>query len=95
MPSKNQKIDVFQFRSGRKANSDNSTINGRRAVTLNYGDKEYIKARDALIPEAERFADAKISGFRGDEEFRRDSWTRHFHQRMNELVQTRIFGRGR
>jgi len=57
-------------------------------------DKEYIKARNALISMAEEYADKKAGGkpprlaTRTDPAFEAwaSSWNRYYHGKMNELA---------
>lgn len=52
-------------------------------------DKEYIKARNNLIPIAEKFTNDKIGTSQGPGESREDwarNWSLTFHDKMDELA---------
>ena len=57
-----------------------------RIVEASRQNLAYIKDRDALIPAAERYADAITTVSHEDPSYNA-VWTRNFHARMNKLME--------
>jgi hypothetical protein len=62
---------------------DELIINGKPIKPNKYFNGEYVDARNALIPQAEKFADKHVPVV--ETEMQRDTWNQMFHGKMDEL----------